>query len=114
MPGRWLLEVNVPVGLIPALKSYGVQADTAAAQGWEQLINGRLLEAGSNSGFTTILTRDRRFGESAARSLKRFPSIAVVLITLRQAPAPEFLSAFDIAWLNSPMSPIAGSVVLWP
>ena len=114
MPGRWLLDVNVPIGLVSALQKYGIDADTATDRGWKHLTNGLLLEAASNAGFTVILTRDRRFGESASKSLRRFQTISVVMVTLRQARIREFLAAFDAAWLSYPIVPLSGSVVLWP
>ena len=47
------------------------------------------------AGFSCVLTRDRLFGESAARALtKRFPSFGVVLITIPQLRGPEFLAQF--------------------
>jgi hypothetical protein len=48
------------------------------------LTNGILVEAAANAGFNCILTRDRLFGESAARALKRFPGFSVVLVTIPQ------------------------------
>jgi len=90
MPGGWLLDVNVPAQLISTLSGFGVEAETAIARGWKELTNGRLLEAASKAGFSVILTRDRLFGASAAKSLKLFPTIALVVVTLPQAPAPDF------------------------
>jgi predicted nuclease of predicted toxin-antitoxin system len=91
MAGRWLLDVNVPAQLVSTLSGFGVEAEIAIGRGWKELTNGRLLEAASKAGFSAILTRDRLFGQSAAKSLKLFPTIALVVVTLPQARAPEFL-----------------------
>jgi hypothetical protein len=113
MPDRWLLDVNVPVDLVTTLGGYGIDADNAAARGWKELTNGRLLEAAANAGFTVIVTRDRRFGQATAKSLKQTPTIALVVVTLRQARIREFLLEFEAAWLNQPISPVAGRVIVW-
>jgi predicted nuclease of predicted toxin-antitoxin system len=114
MPGRWLLDVNVPTQLILTLKGFGIEAETAASRGWNQLTNGHLVEAANNGGFSTIVTRDKRFGESAAAPLKRFPGLALVVLTLSQAPALEFLQDFERSWATTPIHPIAGQVITWP
>lgn len=114
MPGRWLLDVNVPVQLALTLKAFGVEAETAAALGWKQLTNGHLVEAASKVGFSTILTRDKRFRQSAAETLKRFPALALVVLVSPQASAPEFLRDFEKSWATKPIQPIAGQIVTWP
>jgi hypothetical protein len=62
MAGGWLLDVNVPAQLVSTLSGFGIEADTAAARGWKELTNGRLVEAAHQASFAAILTRDRRFG----------------------------------------------------
>lgn len=114
MPGGWLLDVNVPAQLVSMLAGFGVDAETAAERGWKELTNGTLLEAASNAGFTAILTRDRLFGESASKAFKRFPAIALVVVTLPQAPASDFLSAFSTAWSNLVIRPVPGTTISWP
>jgi hypothetical protein len=114
MPGRWLLDVNVPSQLVLTLKDFGVEAATAALLGWKQLTNGRLVEAASNVRFSTILTRDKRFRQSASETLKRFPAIALVVMVLPQAPASDFLRDFEKSWTTKPTQPIAGQIVTWP
>ena len=64
MPGRWLLDANVPTQLVLTLNGLGVEPATAASLGWKQLTNGRLVEAASNAGFSTILTRDKRLQDN--------------------------------------------------
>jgi hypothetical protein len=81
----WLLDVNMDVHLIPILNGW-VQCDTATNRGWKALSNGDLVGAATSAGFTCLLTRDQRFGESAARALKAFPGFAVVVVDLPQLP----------------------------
>jgi hypothetical protein len=114
MPGGWLLDVNVPTRLVATLAGFGVEAETAAARGWKQLTNGRLIEAAHSAGFSAVITRDQRFGETASQTLKRFPAISLVILTFQQAPASQFLSAFIGAWSKDAIQPIPGKVIFWP
>ena len=70
----WLLDVNMPRQLKAVLADLGITAETANARGWGTLVNGELLEAAAASGFDCLLTRDRLFGESVAKNLKRCPA----------------------------------------
>jgi hypothetical protein len=114
MRGRWLLEVNVPTQLVVTLKVFGVEAETAGSLGWKQLTNGHLVEAAGDLGFSTILTRDKRFRQSASERLKRFPAMALVGLILPQAPALDFLRDFEKSWAINPIHPIAGQIITWP
>ena len=40
----WLLDVNLPNGLIRLLQSYGIPCATTALRGWRDLTNGALTE----------------------------------------------------------------------
>jgi len=110
----WLLDVNVPRKLAAVLGELGIEAHTTESRGWDGLTNGALVEAAANAGFTAVLTRDRLFGQSASRALKRFPQVGVVLVTLPQLRGPEFLEAFRQAWEHSPVRPVSGTVTHWP
>ena len=110
----WLLDVNMPKQLMVLLESQGIKTDTAVARGWGNLNNGALLEAAAGAGFCSILTRDRLFGESAARALRRFPEFSVVLITLPQLRVQRFLEAFQAAWRAAPIVPAPGELSVWP
>jgi predicted nuclease of predicted toxin-antitoxin system len=114
MPGRWLLDANIPTQLVLTLKDLGVEAASAASRGWKQLTNGNLVEAANNAGFSTILTRDRRFQQSASGTLKRFSAMALVVVVLPQAPARDFLRVFESSWAAKPIRPMAGQVITWP
>jgi len=67
-----------------------------------------------NVGFQCILTRDRLFSESAARTLKRFSAFGVVLVTIPQLRGAEFLEHFRTAWEQRPIQLVAGTLLRWP
>ncbi|HYA40660.1 MAG TPA: DUF5615 family PIN-like protein [Syntrophobacteraceae bacterium] len=110
----WLLDVNMPRQLRALLADLGITAETANARGWGTLVNGDLLEAASASGFECLLTRDRLFGQSVSRHLKRYPNFAIVLVLLPQVRAPQFLASFKAAWEKTPIAPTPGQVQSWP
>lgn len=110
----WLLDVNMEVHLVQILKEFGVHCDTAANRGWKALSNGDLVGTAVSAGFTRLLTRDQRFGESAARALKVFPSFAVVVVNLPQLLREKHQEDFLAAWRARPIEPIAGSLIHWP
>jgi hypothetical protein len=58
----WLLDVNLPNGLIRLLQGYEIPCATTARRGWRDLTNGALAEAAFREGFRVILTRDCLFG----------------------------------------------------
>ena len=94
----WLLDVNMPRQLKGLLAELHISAETATERGWGTLVNGELLQATVNSGFSCLLTRDRLFGEAAAKDLKDYPLFFIVIITLPQVRASQFLSSFREAW----------------
>ena len=55
----WLLDVNLPNGLVGTLKKFGIASDTSVLRGWRNLSNGVLAAAAYNAGFSVILTKDR-------------------------------------------------------
>jgi len=110
----WLLDVNMPRQLKALLSELGIPSDTATERGWGTLVNGDLLEAAASSGFDALLTRDRLFGESAANSLKTCPAFSIVIVTIQQARASQFLSSFRAAWTNDPIAPVPGQIQSWP
>ena len=110
----WLLDANVPAKLVFLLQEFGIEAVTAQTKGWGGLSNGALLEAASSAGFSCVLTRDRLFGESAARALKKFPAVSVVVINLPQLRERHFLEAFRAAWHTTPALLVPGRVTSWP
>ncbi len=104
----WLLDVNMPRQLKGLLAELGIPAETATERGWGTLVNGELLKAAADSGFSCLLTRDRLFGETAGRHLKDHPVFSVVIITLPQVRASQFLPPFREAWTKMPITPVPG------
>lgn len=110
----WLLDANMDVHIVKLLRELGVNSETADSRGWKNLQNGELVCSAALSGFTCLLTRDRRFGESAARALKAFPDFAVVVVTLPQVDSETHHQQFLAAWTVKPIEPIAGRLICWP
>ena len=104
----WLLDVNLPTGLLAVLREYGITCDSAANRGWRDLTNGLLAEAAFRAGFRVILTRDRLFGDSADRVLRGLPDLALVVVVLRQARAVPYLATFRAQWGERPIEPEIG------
>jgi hypothetical protein len=94
----WLLDVNMPRQLKGSLAELGIVAETANDRGWGTLLNGKLLEAAAEAGFDCLLTRDRLFGESVGKTLRRYPHFAIVLVMLPQVRASQFLASFRSEW----------------
>src|SRR2546428_4351560 len=104
----WLLDVNLPTALLGVLRSRGIDCDAAASRGWRDLTNGLLAEAAFRAGFRVILTRDREFGESAAKVLQMLPELGVVVVRLPQARAAAYVVEFTTRWQTRPIEPVAG------
>ena len=109
-----LLDHNLPHQLRDLLATYGLQCEAAASREWERLRNGELVAAAHAAGFDTIFTRDSKFAESAAKSLKALPTMAIVVIKLPQRSWKLYAEAFRSAWSRAPAMPQPGQVVLWP
>ncbi|MCI0627745.1 MAG: DUF5615 family PIN-like protein [Acidobacteria bacterium] len=110
----WLLDVNVPAILAAFLSRRGIACARTDRQGWTHLKNSDLVEAAVQQEFQCLLTRDKLFGESAARSLKRHPGFAVVLLSLRQGREHEYLAAFEKQWEKNAIEPVPGKMIVWP
>jgi predicted nuclease of predicted toxin-antitoxin system len=110
----WLLDVNLPTALTRLLRDYGLVAETAAERGWRELTNGALAQAARREGFRVLLTRDRRFGLSAASLLAALPDLAIVIVTLPQVREETYLSEFDRAGRRQAIQPVAGATIEWP
>jgi hypothetical protein len=110
----WLLDVNLPNGLVTFLRRQGVSCDTAVSRGWRDLTNGSLAEAAFQAGCRVILTRDRLFGSAAGRTLRSLPELAIVVVTLPQAREAAYLAEFEARWQQTPISPAAGKTIEWP
>ncbi len=66
------------------------------------------------AGVICILTKDQDFSESAAKALKKFPNISVILITLPQQRGSAYARAFQEAWSKKPVFPLPGKLIRWP
>lgn len=110
----WLLDANMPLQLVALLATLGVEADSAVTRDWDRLSNGALLEAALQANFTTLLTRDRLFGESAAGALSKYPDFSIVGIALPQARASQYLAAFRSAWEAEAITPVPGQMITCP
>jgi hypothetical protein len=110
----WLLDANMDVHLLAVLNDYGIACDTAANCGWKALSNGDLVTAAVKAGFRCMLTRDRLFGESAARALKSFPQFAVVVVGVPQQRWQQYRERFVEMWAEKPIEPVSGQLIHWP
>ena len=74
----WLLDVNLPNGLIRLLQSYGILCDTTARRGWRALTNGALAEAAFREGCLLLgrLDEARALGDRAIESSPCHPGFA--------------------------------------
>jgi hypothetical protein len=102
------------VHLAQLLREAGIPCEAAASRGGKDLSNGDLVSAAETAGFSCLLTRDRLFGESASRTLKSFPHFAVVVINLPQRRWPHNRERFMNAWMESPIKPVPGCLIIWP
>ena len=109
-----LLDHNLPHQLKDLLAAYGLKSETSFSQGWERLRNGELVTAAQAAGFDTIFTRDVKFAESASKSLRALPTMALVVIKLPQRSWKPYADAFRTAWGQAPVIPQPGKVVFWP
>ena len=108
----WLLDHNLPAPLSEWLGARGVPCETSAARGWQELSNGELVRHAEDE-FEVILTRDRRFVESAGVAARE-SDICIVYVQLPQAPAQAFLEAFEAEWNRRPILIKPGSLIGWP
>jgi hypothetical protein len=86
----WLLDANMDVHLTDLLRGYGIGSEAATRRGWARLTNGELVAAAGKAGFTCVLTQDRLFAKSAARSLELHPDLCIVVVCLAQRPWREY------------------------
>lgn len=110
----YLIDKNLPIQLFALLGEFGIAAETAEFRKWSALTDGELVRSAAQAGFTCILTRDRLFARSAARQLKEFPTLSIVVVELPQLRREPFLDAFRKAWSRNPIQPLAGRATNWP
>jgi len=78
---RILFDQATPVPIRSYLEGHSVR--TAAQQGWDQLKNGDLLNAGEDAGFDLLLTTDKNMLYQQNLSRRR---IAIVVLGQQQWP----------------------------
>ena len=78
----WLLDVNLPNGLVSLLTKFGIKSDTSVNRGWKEFSNGELSQRAHSEGFNVIMTRDQLFGESASKTLKKFPDLCILILKI--------------------------------
>lgn len=110
----WLLDANMDVHLILVLAQFRISADTALNRGWNDLTNGDLVAAAVDGGFECLLTRDQLFGQSASRSLERYPDFALVVVNLPQLRWQQYVQSFIRARNATPIVPVPGAIAHWP
>jgi len=110
----WLLDVNIDRNVLEFLSRNGIVSDTARNRGWQTLANGSLVAEAAAKGFQCLLTRDRKFGEAAAKALRIRPGFSVVLITLPQAKKSEYMVQFSEAWDHANIQPQPGHFISFP
>lgn len=110
----FLLDHNFPIQILEFLQSEKTQVQTTRYHGWEALENGALAASAYQFGYRCILTRDKKFAESAARALKQFPELSIVVVTLKQDKAARYLEAFCAAWIKNRILVQSGQLLRWP
>ncbi len=95
-----LLDENVPVDILPALRAGGRDAESVNFLGWKGLKNGVLL-AQAQSGYDLFLTRDKDFDATA---LGRYvtPAFGIVLLAIPQQRGPAYAAIFSSLWPANP------------
>jgi predicted nuclease of predicted toxin-antitoxin system len=97
-----LLDENVPVDLLAALRAAGHAAESVNFLGWKGLQNGDLL-AKARAGYDLFLTRDKDFDETA---LGRYvtPTFGIVLLAIPQQRGPAYAAVFASLWPSDPQT----------
>jgi len=92
---RILLDENVPVDLLPHLRT-AHEAESVNFLGWKGLPNGELLER-ARAGFDLFLTRDKDFD---VEQLGRYvtPAFGIVLLAIPQQRGSDYAAAFARLW----------------
>jgi hypothetical protein len=73
-----------------------------------------LLEQANANGFTSLLTRDRLFKDSAAKAFKQHPHFSIILIAIPQAKFDVYNELFAKYWHLAPITPRPGQFIVWP
>ncbi len=71
---RILLDENVPVDILPVLRSLGIDAESVNFIGWKGLQNGELIVRARQQ-FNLLLTRDQDFDEESSVITQNRPMV---------------------------------------
>ena len=71
---RILLDENVPVDILPVLRSLGIDAESVNFIGWKGLQNGELIVRARQQ-FNLLLTRDKDFDEESSVITQNRPMV---------------------------------------
>lgn len=91
-----LLDENVPVDLLPFLRSAGYTAESVNFIGWKGVKNGDLLLR-AQAEFNLFITRDKDFDPT---QLGRYvtPQFGIVLLGIPQQRGRDYAAAFAALW----------------
>ena len=87
---RILFDHNVPRALRRRLP--GHEVSTTKREGWDELLNGRLLDAAEQKGFDLLITRDQGFAHQQNMRERR---IAVALLVDPRQDERTFVALID-------------------
>jgi predicted nuclease of predicted toxin-antitoxin system len=95
-----LLDENVPVDLLPLLRSAGHTAESVNFIGWKGVKNGDLL-ARALAEYELFITRDKDFDPA---QLGRYvtPQFGIVLLAIPQQRGRDYAAAFAALWPADP------------
>ncbi len=109
---RILLDENVPVDLLPFLRSAGHTVESVNFIGWKGIKNGDLLTR-ARADFDLFITRDKDFDAS---QLGRYvtPQFGIVLLAIPQQRGRDYADAFAALWPADAESLVGQTIRLPP
>jgi predicted nuclease of predicted toxin-antitoxin system len=93
---RVLPDENVPVDILPVLRSSGIEAESVNFIGWKRLQNGELIMRAREQ-CNLLLTRDKDFDEEYLTK-HITANFGIVLLAIPQQPGPAYAAAFGHVW----------------
>lgn len=93
---RVLLDENVPVDIIPFLRTAAIDAESVNFIGWKGIQNGELMIRARDR-FDLLLTRDKDFHQDFLRRYVT-ETFGIVLLAIPQQPGPAYAEVFARIW----------------
>jgi|SRR6185437_7519279 len=93
---RVLLDENVPIDMIPVLRSRKCDAESVNFIGWKGIQNGDLMKRARDN-FDLLITRDKDFDQAFLRNYVN-ESFGIVLLAIPQQPGRAYAHAFAALW----------------